>query len=100
MRECLREVAKLAPRLRVVFFREQDNIVPQREQTLEQGACLNIPMLQLVVGGEPEAAREKHAFAWRQAVDVCLGSIPQHKAIDQELALDGRDRAAYPWIIC
>src|SRR5215469_14685012 len=60
MRECLREIAKLPLRLRVVFFGQQANIVAQREQTLEQGACFGIPMLQLVIIGEPEAAREKH----------------------------------------
>ncbi len=43
MRECLREIAKLPLRLRVVFFRQQANIVAQREQTLEQGACFGIP---------------------------------------------------------
>jgi hypothetical protein len=58
MRERLREVAKLPPCLGVVFFREQANIVAQREQTLEQGACFGIPMLQLVIVGKPEAARE------------------------------------------
>ena len=78
MRECLREIAKLPLRRRVVFFREQANIVAQREQTLEQGACFGIPMLQLVIVGKLEAAREKHAFSRRQAVDVRLGSIPQH----------------------
>jgi hypothetical protein len=49
MRECLREVAKLPLRRRIVFFRQQANIVAQREQTLEQGACFGIPMLQLVI---------------------------------------------------
>src|SRR5215469_7504356 len=78
MRECLREIAKLPLRLRVVFFCQQANIVAQREQTLEQGACFGIPMLQPIIVGKPEAAREKHAFTWRQAVDVWLRSIPQH----------------------
>src|SRR6516225_3284207 len=70
MRECLRKIAKLPLRRRVVFFRQQANVVAQREQTLEQGARFGIPMLQLVIIGEPEAAREKHAFTRRQAVDV------------------------------
>ena len=78
MRECLREIAKLPLRLRIIFFRQQTNIVAQREQALEQGACFGIPMLQLVVGSKPEAAREKHALSRRQAVDVRLGSIPQY----------------------
>jgi hypothetical protein len=78
MRECLREIAKLPLRLRVVFFRQQANIVAQREQTLEQRACFIIPMLQLVVAGKPEAAREKSTFSRHQTVDVRLGSIPHH----------------------
>ena len=78
MRECLREIAKLPLRRRVVFFRQQANIVAQREQTLEQGACFGIPTLQLVIIGEPEAAREKHALTPRQAIDVGCRSIPQH----------------------
>ena len=59
MRECLREIAKLPLRHRVVFFRQQANIIAQREQTLEQGARFGIPMLQLVIVGKPEAAREE-----------------------------------------
>jgi hypothetical protein len=78
MRECLREIAKLPLRLRIVFFCQQANIVAQREQTLEERNCFGIPMLQPVIVGKPETAREKHAFSRRQAVDVCLGSIPQH----------------------
>src|SRR5262249_2290701 len=100
MRECLREIAKLPLRRRVVFFRQQAHVIAQREQTLEQGACFGIPMLQFVIVGKPKTAREKHAFSRRQAVDVGFGSIPQHEPINQELALDGRDRAAYPWIVC
>ena len=76
MRECLREIAELPLCAWVVFFCEQANIVAQRKQALEQGACFGVPMLQLVVVGKPEAAREKHTFSGRQAVDVPLGSIP------------------------
>src|SRR5215472_5670386 len=61
MRECLREIAKLPLRRRVVFFRQQAHVIAQREQTLEQGACFGIPMLQFVIVGKPKTAREKHA---------------------------------------
>ena len=59
VRERLREIAKLPLRRRIVFFREQANIVAQREQTFEKGARFGIPMLQLVIVGKPEAAREE-----------------------------------------
>src|SRR6516162_1269649 len=78
MRECLREIAKLPLRLRIVFFCQQANIVAQREETLKEGACFGIPLLQPIIVGKPEAAWEKHAFSRRQAVDVRLGSVPQH----------------------
>jgi hypothetical protein len=38
MRERLRKIAELPPCLRIVFFREQADIVAPREQALEQGA--------------------------------------------------------------
>src|SRR5215471_15979646 len=67
MRECLREIAKLPLRLRIVFFRKQTNVVAQREQTLEQSACFGVPMLQPIIVGKPETAREKHTFSRRPA---------------------------------
>jgi hypothetical protein len=94
MRECLREIAELPPRMRIVFFREQADIVAKREQALEQGECFGIAVLQLVIVGKPESAREKHAFSGRQAVNVRLGSITEHKAVDHKLPLDCRDGAA------
>src|SRR5262249_26609319 len=33
-------------------------------------------------------------------IDISLGSITQHEAIDHELPLDRGDGAAHPWIIC
>ena len=47
MRERLREIAQLPLCAWVVFFREQANIIAQRKQALEQGACFGVPMLQL-----------------------------------------------------
>jgi hypothetical protein len=91
MRECLREIAELPPRIRIVFFGEQADIVAKREQALEQGACFGVAVLQLVIIGKPEAAREKDAFSRRQAINVRPGSITQHKAVDHELPLDCRD---------
>src|SRR5215510_9249468 len=83
MGECLREVAELPPRPRIVFLCQQTDIVAQREQALEQGTCFNIAMLQLVIVGQPKAARQKNTFAGRQAIDVSLRSITQHKTVDR-----------------
>src|SRR5215470_4230289 len=99
MRECLREIAKLPLRLRIVFLGEQADIVAQREQTLEQGRCFGVAMLQLVIVGQPKTAGQKNTFPGRQTIDVVLGSITQHEAVDHELPLDRRDRATHPWII-
>src|SRR5215471_3787110 len=92
--------AELPPRLRIIFFREQADIVAQRKKALEQCACFGVAMLQLIIIGKPESAREKDAFSGRQAINVRLCSITQHKAVDHELPLDRRDGAAHPWIVC
>src|ERR1700738_4869840 len=57
-------------------------------------------MLQPVIIGKPEAAREKHAFSRRQAVNLCLGSITQPKAGDHEFPLDCREGAAHALVVC
>jgi hypothetical protein len=57
MRERLRKIAQLPPCLRIVFFREQANIVAQREQALEQGACFDLAVLQPVIVGKPARRR-------------------------------------------
>src|SRR6202034_833345 len=84
----------------IVFFREQADIVAQREQALEQGACFGVAVLQPIIGDQPKAARQKNTFSWRQTIDVSLGSIPQHKTVNHELPLDRRDGAAHTWIVC
>jgi hypothetical protein len=100
MRERLRKIAQLPPCLRIVFFREQANIVAQREQALEQGACFDLAVLQPVIVGKPKAARKKNTFSRRQAVNFRSRSIAQHKAVYHELPLDRRDGAAHARIVC
>src|SRR5262249_42408216 len=53
---------------------------------------------QRVIVGKPKAAREKCPFSGGQTINVCLGSISEHEAIDHEFLLDSRDRAAHAWI--
>ena len=100
MRERLRKIAELPPCLRIVFFREQADIVAQREQALEQGACFGVAVLQPVIVGKPKAARKKHPLSRRQAVNFRPCPITQHKAVNHELPLDRCDGAAHAWIVC
>src|SRR5215831_7722815 len=77
MRKGLREIADLPPRLGIVFFREQPDVVPQRQQALEQGGRFGVAVLQRVIVGEPEAAGKKDALARRETIDAGLGAIAQ-----------------------
>jgi hypothetical protein len=56
MGERLREVAEHAAVHRVVLLRDQAEVVPQREQAVEQGARLALTALEEEVVDEPEAA--------------------------------------------
>src|SRR6266545_4607177 len=87
MRERLREVSDLPPRLRIVLFREQADIVAKRQQLFKQGARFRVAVLQRVVVGKPETAGKEDTFSRRETVNACLGSVAQHKAIDHELSL-------------
>src|SRR6476620_2335045 len=82
MRECLREIAQLPARARIVLLRPQPDIVAQPQQPLEQRARLALAALQDQVVGEPEAAREEQALARRQAIDRLLRAIAEHETID------------------
>src|SRR5437762_12995553 len=57
VREGLREVSDLPPRVHVVLFREQSHVVADREQPLEQAARLVHAPGQDVRIHEPEATR-------------------------------------------
>src|SRR6266852_7781097 len=99
MRKRLREVADLPLCSRIVLFREQADIIAKRQQAFEQGARFRVAVLQRVVVGKPETAGKEDTFSRRETVDACLGSVPQHEAIDHELPLDRRDGAAHTWIV-
>src|SRR6202011_2723482 len=99
MRECLRKVSDLPLRVRVVLLREEPNIVPQRQQALEQGTRLPVAVLQRIVVGEPKTAGEERAFPRGQSVEVYAGAITPHQAINHELSLDRRDGAAHARIV-
>jgi len=58
------DIAELLLRLRIVFFREQADIVAHREQPLEKGACFGVSMLQRVIVASPTlpAVLRREAF--------------------------------------
>src|SRR5205085_1609539 len=93
VRERLREIADLPAGSRVVFLRQQSNIVAQVEKPLEHQPGVGIPALQDVVIGEPEAASEEGPFVAGQAVDSALGIVARDKAIPQQKLLYGSHRA-------
>src|SRR3984893_5212692 len=99
MRERLRKISEQPPGAGVVFFRQQTDIVAERQQALEKSACLPVAVLQRVVVSEPETAGEEYAFSWRQTIDSCAGAIAHHEAIHHQFMLDRRDGAAYSRII-
>src|SRR4051812_6953198 len=94
MREGLRHIAELPLPDRVVFLREQADIIADRDEALEQSPGLLDPADQAETGDQPEAARQEWRFAAGEPVYVRLGAVSQHKSPDQELAFDRVDRAA------
>src|ERR1700684_3529722 len=93
MRECLGEVAKLTTAVRIVFLRQQPNVVAQRQQALEQSPRLLVPPEQHVIVDQPEAAGEESALPRRQAVDRGSGVVAHHESLAKKLAFDCGDRA-------
>ena len=68
VRERLGKVTEQPLPLGIVLFREQADVVCKRYQPLKQFARLLLPPDQVEVRGEPEAARQKNAFAARKSV--------------------------------
>src|SRR5262245_12283694 len=70
MRKRLWEVSHLPPRLRIVLFREQADIVAKRQQVFKQGARFRVAVLQRVVVGEPKTAGKEDTFSRRETVNA------------------------------
>src|SRR5262252_2584634 len=99
VRKRLRKIADLPLRLRIVFFRQQADIVANRQQALEQGGRFGVAVLQRVIVGKPKAARKKYPFSRSQTINAGLGSITKYEPVDRELLLDSRNGAAHAWIV-
>src|SRR5689334_22115050 len=85
--------------MRVIFFREQPDIVAETYQPLEQLFCVVAAAEQQVGIREPETAGEKRAFAGRQSVLRLAGVVAQHETVGEQLALDRLHGAAIARII-
>jgi ubiquinol-cytochrome c reductase iron-sulfur subunit len=70
--EHVREVTQLAPTARIVFFRQETNVVARREQALEKFPGIVVAPEQDVIVGEPKTAGEKCPFAGWQSVGGSL----------------------------
>jgi hypothetical protein len=96
----LRKVSDLPIRVRVVLLREEANIVPERQQALEQGTCLRVAVLQRAAVSEPKAAEKEDAFSRLQTVDLCAGAITPHQAIsEQRNSGPGIDKMAWNMVV-
>jgi hypothetical protein len=96
VRERLREVPEHPAGDRVVFLREQTDVVRQSDEPLEERMCVVVPAEQLVAVAEPERAREEHTLAARQPVGIVgvVRAVAEHEAVPEQLALDRLDRPA------
>ena len=102
MRERLRKVAELPPRLGIPLLCEQAEVAAQGEQAFEQRLRLVHPALQCEVVREPERAGKERAFARRQAVDaadILVVGVAVDEAVAHELTLDRGDRAHHARVV-
>src|SRR5579864_2021167 len=70
VRERLREIAELTLRSRIVFLREEPDVVGEADETIEERHRLVAAAEQLEAVDEPERARKEDALARRKPVDA------------------------------
>jgi hypothetical protein len=71
MAERLRKVAQHSARVRVVFLREQPDIVAERQEALEKSVGFIMAFLQRIIVGQPEAAPPLRPGATRRRPSRC-----------------------------
>src|ERR1051326_727971 len=99
VRERLGEIADQALCAQIVFLAEQAHVVGPRDEPLEHALGLLDASGERIGVDQPEAARQECTLARRQPVLGRAGVVAQHQTIDQELALDRRDRAAHARVL-
>src|SRR3954451_6643586 len=93
VRQRLREVSELSFRHGVVLLREKPDVVAKGEETLEDLARLIVMTLLVQHRGEPERAREEHAFTRRKTVDAFLvRAVPEEQSVHGQFAPDRLER--------
>ena len=101
MREGLREVAHQATGDRVVFLRQEAEVVAQTDQPVEKLTGVVRPAQQRQAVTEPERAGQEGPLPSGEAVHVprLVRVVPQHEPAFDELALDGLDGAPDTWVV-
>jgi len=96
VRQRLRKIADKMSSTAIVFFRQQSDVVAQREQSLEQRDGVRPSAGKRKRIGEPKRAGQKGTLLRRQTVDAIRRQVAHHQPVDAELALDRGDRALNP----
>src|SRR5437016_1378831 len=99
MGEGLREIAYERAASRLVFFRQQAEIVAQRDQTAKQLLRFAPAASAGVRIDKPEAAGQESAFAAGQAILGLLGLIAQNKSLPQQVLFDGANGAEHSGVV-
>jgi hypothetical protein len=92
VRKRLWEVADEPLRPRVVFLRQETDVVAEPNQSLEDPARLIGATKHQKVVSEPKATSEEGALADRQAVSATAGVVAHDETVDHEIAFDRRHR--------
>src|SRR5215472_257514 len=85
VRETLWKISKLPAGDWVVLFSEQPEVIPDREQPLEQFLRFLHSPLEGVIVGQPEAASHERALVTREAVESEFSGISSNEAAAQQL---------------
>ncbi len=95
MRKRLRVVADETLAGRVVFFRQQADVVAEAQQPLKQLSCVSHSPGQRIRVSQPEGACQKRALGARQSVVTGRGIVATEESIDEQSPLDRFDRPAH-----
>ena len=92
MRQRLRKIAGEAAGHRIVFFRQQPEIVRHRGNALQQHLGAVDVSTQHIGIGEPERASQEGSFNRRLFVRNCARIVPEYEAVRHQMFLDSRQR--------
>ena len=99
MREPLREIANKSPLCPIVLLSQQTEIIPHCQESFKQRCGVIDAVEHDVRIGQPKRAREERTFLAAYAVVDFISPVTKHKAIAQELTLNGSDSPCNPRIV-